>query len=299
MGITECANGHIYDTDYYDVCPYCNRNSERSKGTGLLCPFCMAKNEAEAEICKVCGRPIKTSNGVHELPVGTLLFNRYYVGKTMRQGGFGITYVGCDIKLDKKIAIKEYFPQGMVNRLSSHSCEVVSVDNSKDIFERERVKSINEARILAEFAGEPNIVSVTDVLSENGTVYIVMEYVEGTDLDEYLRSNPKMSFQEAFLMIYPVICALQKVHEKGLIHRDISPSNIKITLNGIPVLLDFGAAREYSTEVEKSLSVILKPGYAPPEQFSSHGKQGPFTDVYAISATIYYMITGIDRKSVV
>lgn len=262
----------------------------------MYCPHCMVENREEAQVCQSCGKTIYVNNNEHELPIGTILSDRYYVGKSLRQGGFGITYVGKDIKpgMNKKIAIKEYFPTGIVTRMSRFSQDVsVTAKDEASTYDKEKQRFVEEAGILSRFAGERNIVSITDVISEHNTVYLIMEFLDGIDLDEYIHNQPKISFSEAYKMIQPIILTLSRIHEQGLIHRDITLSNIKVLQDGTAVLLDFGAAREYSTSDEKSMSVILKPGYAPVEQYNSHGMQGPASDVYAICATLYKMITGV------
>ena len=263
----------------------------------MICPYCMKNNIDGSHFCSDCGQSLDVQNENHQLPVGTMLQNRYYVGAVIRQGGFGITYHGCDMRLNKKIAIKEYFPSGLVYRLSENSIDItVSAGDRSITYNKEKNRFTEEAKILAEFSKERNIVNVEDIFSENNTTYIVMEFIDGMDLDEYIRCHPKLSFKEAFKMIEPIIRTLDNVHARGLIHRDISPANIKVLPDGDAILLDFGAAREYREE-EKSYSMILKPGYAPCEQYLSRGIQGPSTDVYAICATLYKMITGVTPEN--
>ena len=174
-----------------------------------------------------------------------MLANRYFIGKALRKGGFGITYVGCDTRLNKKVAIKEYFPSAVANR------------DGKE------------------------------------TQYVRISDEKGDDLDRYIKKNGKMSFKKAFAMMGPIMLSLRAVHKRGLIHRDITPANVKIQPDETAILLDFGAAREYEGSENAELSVILKPGYAPPEQYQSRGLQGLWTDVYGICATMYKMITGV------
>ncbi len=230
----------------------------------------------------------------HHLSPGTVLNGKYEIGAVLGEGGFGITYIGQDINLDMKIAVKEYFPSGIVNRNSAVSAEVtVNVGNAQADFEKGKENFLKEARTLAKFANNPNIVSVRDFFSENNTAYIVMEYLCGIDLKEYLEQKGVMSFEKAFEMLSPIMSALSKIHEQGLIHRDISPSNIMVLSDGVVKLLDFGAARNVVGTDEKSLSIMLKPGYAPEEQYRTKGRQGPWTDVYALAATMYKLITGV------
>jgi serine/threonine protein kinase len=192
------------------------------------------------------------------------------------------------------LAIKEYLPKDIASRER----------NSKEVhaFYRESMsdfyvgleKFIEEARVLARFRNHPNIVSVSDFFKENNTAYIVMDYLEGVTFKEYLKhKGGRLTFEEAMRIMTPVLDALREVHSVGMLHRDISPDNIYITRIGQVKLLDFGAARQTMGEASKSLSVILKPGYAPSEQYFSKGKQGPWTDVYAVAATIYAAITGV------
>ena len=259
-----------------------------------LCPWCIKNNDDNAIFCAKCGKSMAVNNEPHQLPVGTMLYDRYYIGAVLRQGGFGITYIGCDTRLDKKVAIKEYYPSDFVNRVTEHSIKVtISAGDKKNLYEKELMRFNEEAKTLAKFAGEKNIVNVTDWFNENDTAYMVMEYVDGKDLDEILASREKMSFAEVYRLLRPIIQTLGRVHGEGLLHRDISPANIKVLPDGTPILLDFGAARQFGGLSEYSYSVVLKPGYAPPEQYDPHGKQGAWTDVYAMCATIYRAITGI------
>ncbi len=257
------------------------------------CVYCMRANTDDK--CLECGK--RTSEYVaapHHLSPGTILNNKYKVGAVLGEGGFGITYVGRDTKLDLRIAIKEYFPSGIVNRNNTASNEITAhYGDAQSYFEKGKKSFLEEARTLAKFSNDPNIVSVRDFFEENNTAYIVMEYLEGMDLKDYLSSKGVMTFNDAFQLLSPIMTSLSKVHKYGLIHRDISPANIMVLNDGVVKLLDFGAAREVDGADEKSLSILLKPGYAPEEQYRTRGKQGPWTDVYALSATIYKLITGV------
>ena len=260
----------------------------------MFCPICMRYNKDEnAAICQYCSEPMNVQNNTFQLPVGTILAGRYYVGKVLGQGGFGITYIGCDLKLNMKMAIKEYYPQGLIGRVSKYDLNLtVNSGNQHTVYEIQKDRFMKEARILAEFASDSRIVRVTDIFEENNTAYIVMDYVEGITLEKYCKQYGRMTFDAIWDMIQPIAETLGKIHDRGLIHRDISPSNIMINDSTGVKLIDFGSARDYSATDDKSLSVVLKPGYAPPEQYSSRG-QGPWTDVYALCATIYRVITGV------
>ena len=190
--------------------------------------------------------------------------------------------------------MKEYYPQGIVVRNNSVD-DVVTVTyaKQKDVFNKGKTKFLEEARVIAKFNDQEGIVNVTDFFEANNTAYIVMEYLDGITLKEYIAENGVLSPEDILELMAPVLESLDEVHKQGLIHRDISPDNIMLLKNGKVKLMDFGAARDYTDFGEKSLSIVLKPGYAPEEQYRSRGIQGPWTDIYALSATIYKCITGI------
>ena len=228
----------------------------------------------------------------HQLSENYILSERYRIVKVLGEGGFGITYEGYDGLFNVKVAIKEYYPIGLVNRTVTESTEVTAFTRENDeIFKRGKKSFLKEAKILAMFSSNPNIVSVKDFFEHNNTVYMVMELLEGTDVKGFLKYNGKMSFEDTFALLRPIMEALSQIHAAGLIHRDISPDNIMITKDGTTKLLDFGAAREMSADGEKSLSILLKPGFAPQEQYTKKGQQGPWTDVYALCATMYKIMT--------
>ena len=256
------------------------------------CPFCMNEIDGSEEKCPSCGKALKDyQQAPHTLARGVMLNNRYLVGGVIGEGGFGITYIGLDTLLQVRVAIKEFFPNGMVNRNNTVSNEVLSVstESARELFSKSRENFLREARTLAKFTNEPGIVSVRDFFEENKTVYIVMEYLEGITLKSYLSQVGTMSPNNTVCLLMPVFNSLGRIHEKKLIHRDISPDNIMLCGESIK-LLDFGAAREFADE--RSLSVMLKHGYAPMEQYRRHGTQGAWTDVYAICATMYKCVTG-------
>lgn len=258
------------------------------------CKYCLEPSDNNSDVCSKCHNEQTKVVPAHRLEPGTMLNDRYRLGKVLGEGGFGITYVGLDTKLNMKVAIKEYYPNGLANRNNSFSPNVnCSVSGDKEaVFLKFREKFLTEARTLAKFSKERSIVEVRDFFESNNTAYIIMEYLDGHDLKEHLHLNGVMSVEKAIQILTPVMQTLSKIHNQGLIHRDISPDNIRLTPDGVK-LLDFGAAREMTTQSNRSISVMLKPGYAPEEQYRSKGVQGPWTDVYAVCATIYKCITGV------
>lgn len=229
----------------------------------------------------------------HHLRMGTRLNNRYLIQGVLGEGGFGITYVGMDEVLCQKVAVKEFFPRGAITRNNQQTNEVVSVYGTKAAnFHRGEEKFLQEARTLAQFNNVAGVVRVQDFFRENGTAYIVMEYLEGITLKQYLQTYGPISVEEMQNIFAPILEALDKIHQNGVIHRDISPDNIMCLPEGEVKLMDFGAARDYTDYSAEGLSVILKMGFAPIEQYDSHGKQGPWTDIYALGATMYQCLTG-------
>lgn len=262
------------------------------------CNGCM-KQKTQSPLCEHCGYNENIDNLPHQLPIGTVLKGQYQIGKVLGQGGFGITYIGWDTMLQMVVAIKEYYPESLVRRNCAHSLSVrVNSGASEDQFGRNRERFLNEARTLAKFSRIPEIVHIHSLIEENNTAYIVMEYVQGMDLRRYINvCGGKMTADQTFQILRPVMRALAQVHEQDLVHRDISPDNIMILPDGRAKLLDFGAAREVvDPDVEKQLSrsteAILKHGFAPMEQYQRNGTLGPWTDVYALCATVYYCLTG-------
>lgn len=258
-----------------------------------ICPNCLAPLE-EGSVCPKCGFDSSTYTVLpHHLVPGSLVKQRYQVGRVLGEGGFGITYVGRDTVLNLKVAIKEFYMAGYVNRNHEASSTVfATLGTHRDTFTKNKEKFLSEARVLARFYEEPGIVGVRDFCEENGTAYIIMDFLDGVNLKDYLEKNGRLAPADAVALLMPVMRSLQRVHADGIIHRDISPDNIMVLDGCRTKLLDFGAARAVSQTDIKSLSVILKPGYAPEEQYRSKGHQGPWTDVYALAATLYRCIVG-------
>jgi serine/threonine protein kinase len=258
----------------------------------LLCMGCMAR-KGNAVVCAQCGYFDQPPENPQQLPPRTILEGKYVIGRALGQGGFGITYLGCDLELNKKLAIKEYFPVQISTRAQDHlTVSPISIKNQHDM-EYGLGKFADEAKALSHFKDHPGVVSMLDFLYANDTAYIVMAYVDGRDLKEYLNQHGgKISFEAALKILYLVMAALEDVHRAGIVHRDISPDNIYVETNGAVKILDFGATRYAMGEQSRSLSIVLKPGYAPEEQYRGKGRQGAWTDIYALGATFYRSITG-------
>ena len=261
-----------------------------------LCINCMREMKSQTGVCEHCGfDERKYDFPQHHMRPFTILAGKYLIGKAIGEGGFGITYIGIDLELEARVAIKEYYPQGAAARDSRTNDGTVRSysENTRTFFEEGREKFINEARTIAKFRELPEIVGVIEFFRENQTAYIVMEYLDGQTLKQYLKANGgKIPADELLCMMKPLISSLGKIHRQGLIHRDISPDNIMLMKDGSIKILDFGGARDFISQNGKSLSVMVKHGYAPEEQYRSHGDQGPWTDVYALCATMYRCITG-------
>lgn len=258
------------------------------------CLGCMGEYNESYDICPYCGYEVNTppKEAYHMVP-GTLLAGRYTVGQVLGFGGFGVTYIGYDTVLNRKVAIKEYLPSEFSTRIPGQT-EITTYEGERtEQFQSGLGKFLEEAKILAKMQATNGVVQIYNSFQENQTAYIVMEYLEGKTLKAYLAEVEKLSVDEAKDILHPILIALKDVHEQGIIHRDIAPDNIFLTNDGRVKLLDFGASRFATTSHSKSLSVIIKQGYAPIEQYRSRGDQGPWTDVYSLAATFYKMITGI------
>ncbi|MCL2125862.1 MAG: PASTA domain-containing protein [Oscillospiraceae bacterium] len=259
-----------------------------------ICLGCMEMYGDSYQICPTCGyaEGTRAKEALHMEP-GNILRGRYIVGKVLGFGGFGVTYIGWDSVLEKKVAIKEYLPSEFSTRIPGQTLVTVFNGDKAEQFIIGLKKFIDEAQRLVQFHSLEGIVKIFDTFTDNNTAYIIMEYLEGETLAALLKRRATIPYDEAVAMLIPVIRSLRAVHEMGIIHRDIAPDNIFLTSEGKTKLIDFGAARFATTSVSRSLTVIIKPGYSPEEQYRSRGEQGAYTDVYAIGATLYRMITGI------
>ncbi len=244
--------------------------------------------------CAQCGYiSISDAGSNIMLQPGTMLNSRFLLGRVLGAGGFGVTYLAKDNVSGNKVAVKEYMPASFSVRSPDGRTIIASGDENAKLFEHGLAVFEREARTLESFCGNHSIVQVLHSFNENGTAYFVMEYLDGITLGGLARSSEgRLSIDNAMLIMKSTASALAAVHLKGMLHRDVSPDNILITRQGFVKLIDFGATRYFVGEKSRSLSVVLKAGYAPPEQYSSRGNQGPWTDIYALCATFYHMIAG-------
>lgn len=262
----------------------------------VQCPFCQNLNPDDVKMCQSCGAPLDVGMGTPEpsllnLPPNTALNNgRYIIEKVLGAGGFGITYSAIDKTLQRKVAIKEFFPNPGCSRQGR---SVFPVGNfGIQAYQEAKQEFIKEAQLLARL-NHPHIVKVYDYFEENNTAYMVMEYVEGKTLKEVLNERGGvMSEDDAVGYIFQVLEALREVHKAGYLHRDIKPENIMVRANGEVVLVDFGIARQFTAIKTQSMTTLLTEGYAPLEQYGGRARFGPYTDIYALGATLYHLLTG-------
>ena len=264
------------------------------------CMKCMHPLAAGETVCPECGRAYGSANAeTFALKPGTILEGKYLVGEMLGQGGFGITYIGFDLLLEQKVAIKEYYPMstGMVSREGHSTVVWSSAMMGKTGTQKGFDSFLKEARKMAKLGGIPGVVGVKSVFIQNETAYIVMDFIEGETLLKKLQKNGPMDFDSCVKLMTPIMQALAEVHEHGIIHRDISPDNIMVRPDGKLILLDLGAAKDLDIQGNdggvQSSQMVAKHGFSPIEQYSKSGKVGPWTDIYAMAATIYYCCTGI------
>ena len=260
-----------------------------------ICLNCLNTYEEGVKVCPHCGLGNwKYQAAEKALELGTMLKSRYKIGTVIGDGGFGITYRAVDMNTGKGVAVKEFYPREVVARSSMDhtTVKLVNRDNTAQ-FQKGLNSFLEEANGLARFNNTDKIVNVYDFFEQNGTAYIVMEYLRGKPLSRYAKDHGgKISVSAAINVMMKMCEALSYVHGAGMVHRDISPDNIFVEKTGKIKLIDFGAARESYGNEEKTLSIVLKPNYAPPEQFRKKSRQGPWTDVYALGATVYKLLTG-------
>lgn len=259
----------------------------------IRCNNCFREYEEALGLCPYCGFvPGEPSEDLYCLTPGTSLAERYIIGQKIGMGGFGIIYKAWDRRLETTMAIKEFYPSGLVNRLPNSADIFVASQKRENEFIQGKTRFMEEARYLAKFNSHPNIVNVFEYFEANGTAYFVMEYLEGKTLEEILkeRDNQPLPYDQCITIAVAICSALHSIHMAGILHRDVSPSNIMLCNNGEIKLLDFGAA-QFPSGIKVQLRIV-KPGFAPPEQYDEVNKQGPFTDIYALGATLYYALSG-------
>lgn len=263
------------------------------RNLNLICPNCFGTLNVYGfcNNCKKYAIPVAPTAAV--LPPRTVLQRRYFLGNTLGKGGFGITYLGWDLETSTRVAIKEFFPKGYAARGTDSVCVTVMTQDHTPAFNHWLSAFIDEAQVLTTVANLPGTVRIEDFFTTNHTAYIVMEYLEGISLRQYLASRGgKLPMKEVLSIMRPVLEALLALHQYGVIHKDISPENIQIVQNREVKLMDFGAASLYNKSVTKPY-IILKHGFSPIELYGTDLKQGPWSDVYQAGATIYNCLTGI------
>ena len=255
---------------------------------------CMACKADEQEACPVCGfieRDFVPEK--HHLPPRTILKGQYLVGCALGEGGFGITYIGWDLFLHMPVAIKEYFPSGVVIRDQGQCTVSVFAGKDEQSFLKGRESFFREAQKVARFDNNPGVVSVKNCFIENGTAYIIMEYISGINLGVYAsKRGGKLGFEETLRLLETPIRTLNALHGASTYHRDISPENLMLSKTGTVKLIDFGSAMESDSE-KKTRVLMVRSGYSPVEMYSTNGKDGSYSDVYSMAATIYKLITGV------
>lgn len=259
----------------------------------VRCSSCFQEYEDTFGLCPFCGyAPLDPPKEAFCLPPGTVIADRYIVGGMLALGGFGIVYRAWDKKLDAMLAIKEYYPSGIVNRLPGETNLILAAARREREFVHGKLRFLEEARNMAKFSTHKNIVNVFDFFEANNTAYIIMEYLDGRTMSRVLQQqNVPLPYDYCINIAESVCTALQAIHRENILHRDVSPDNIMVCNNGTIKLFDFGAAR-FSAGVENRVTVVVKPGFAPPEQYDKVNRQDPRTDIYALGATLYYAMTG-------
>lgn len=258
-----------------------------------LCDFCFEPMVTE-DVCTRCGLSHESYHAEAGLLMpGTNLLGKYIIGRVLGRGGFGATYLAYSSERDEVVAIKEYYPTGIANRAKGEEKISIVSDDKRKVFEKGANRFFKEAKTMSRFNTNKNVVSVYEFFYANDTVYYSMEYLEGIDLKSYIaQKGGKLSEAEAVTIMKGVCEALVAVHSTQTLHRDISPDNIFICTNGDVKLIDFGAAKQVIGDAQQVYSVVVKQGFAPAEQYKSNGKQGVWTDIYAVGASIYYAVTG-------
>ena len=262
-----------------------------------LCMRCMHEKADANDICPHCGRSSAHYTPMpYVLPPFSILNGKYLVGEVLGAGGFGITYIAFDMHLERRVAIKEFFIQSSMYRNGSTTSVVTAIDGDEY---HEQMIAINsekfaeEAKTLAKLENLPGIVRVYGYFRENSTSYMALEFLDGLTLKQYVsKKGGKLSFGEILEKLTPVMNSLSVLHKRGILHRDISPDNIMVRPGGGLTLFDFGGAKQLRDDGQnRSVMVMKKAGYSPIEQYSNT-KFGPWTDEYALAATMYFCLVG-------
>lgn len=257
------------------------------------CMGCMMEMEEHLQVCPHCG--YDEGNAVQEsyyLTPGTVIGGKYIVGKALKYGGYTVKYIGLDAEHDRRVMIGEYLPSDFSTRSQGESMVTIYSGDALDQFQQGLVTFLNEGNRIQQLGDMPGIARVYDCIAENDTGYVISEYLEGRTLKEVLDAGKVFQPKEAASLICSILKGLSRLHPQDIIHCDIAPETIMLTTDRKVKLLDFGATRYVTTANSKSLAIILKQGYAPEEQYRSQGQRGPWTDVYALGAVMYRMITG-------
>lgn len=264
----------------------------------MRCFQCMNEMPEGEHICSHCGYDQRTvPREVYHLQPGTVLHQKYQIGVVIGFGGFGIVYKAWDLALNRVVAVKEYYPTMYLKRDPGMTQVILFDKKNEEAFLKGKEEFLTEARNIAKYNSHPNIVHVYDFFEENGTAYFVMEYLDGKTLKQYMREAKQqgqvIALDSAIMVTRSVLSALSAAHKDKIIHRDIKPGNVSILNDGTVKLFDFGAARFADEDQEQTRTIIITPGYAPPEQYQKKSKQGPYTDIYAVGAMFYEMVTNV------
>ena len=275
----------------------------------MFCPNCFAANSMKSETnqgkshsivqCSICGYQDNGKREERALPLGTRLCSCYIIGRVLGIGGFGITYLAYDVYSGIRYAIKEYFPAEWAMREMSSYRIIPTSHSTEKLYYHGREVFAHEAEYLRKLCHIPHIVSVRGYFTENETAYMVMDFLDGNTLRNYVRNNGQngIPIPMANQIIRDVGMSLQQIHQSMLLHRDIGPDNLILMNDQTVYLIDFGATRMYGLNSPHSMSVLVKEGFAPIEQYSRSGKQGPWTDIYALAATYYFLTTTVKPPS--
>lgn len=263
-----------------------------NRSLGRICPFCFRTLERSG-FCIFCKKSVADMvNPPNTLPARTMLGKRYFTGKVLGAGGFGITYMAYDMTTAETVAIKEFFPKGYTRRATASTQVSVPVEEHKPVFQHWLAAFVKEARILSTIKNLHGVVKMRDFFQENATAYIVTDFLDGVPLRTYINNlGGRLKLKDALSVLRPILDSLYVLHEHGVIHKDISPENIMVVKHTSVKLIDFGAASVFNNPVDQPY-VVLKTGYSPIELYNDQSQKGPWTDIYQAGATLFNAITG-------